>query len=83
MFPVEEAFFKKSLLSRARASGGGGAHEVSDSQSKHHEHHTQLHGRGIHRADRFLRKVFRPRGNSREDRTAKEGQVTMQVKVTS
>ena len=60
-----------------------GAHEVSDSQSKHHEHHTQMHGRGIHRADRFLRTVFRPRGNSQGDRTAKEGQVTRQVKVTS
>ena len=47
-----------------------------DSQSKRREYHTQLHGRGIHKADIFLQRVFHPHGNSQEGRTAKEGQVT-------
>lgn len=82
--PCGGSFFFNHFCT-VRASGWEeGVHSRSqpDSQSKRHEHHTQLHGRGIHRADRFLQRVFHPRGNSQGDRTAKEGRVTVQVNAS-
>lgn len=75
-------FFFLNHLCTARASGWGRGRPWPDSQSKRRECHTQLRGHGTRRADRFLQRVFRPRGNSQGDRTAKQGQVTVWVKAT-
>lgn len=50
---------------------------MRDSQCKCRERRTQLHGRGTHRADKFLRRVFRPRGNSQRGTTAREGKIIL------
>lgn len=56
---------------------------MRDSQCKCRERRTQLRGRGIHRVDKFLRRVFHPRGNSQRGTTAREGKSSSLHYVTN